>query len=98
MADAKLSKFNSERHTVKVVSDTERLITRMEGDTAGKPQAYECTQHSRIKAVTCQETLLPINAWHFYRDAYTRAYLFGGPPVSGRDPNIWIAYGTCTKF
>jgi hypothetical protein len=34
--------------------------------------------------------------WFFLGDAYTRAYLFGGPV--GGDNNIVVAYGICTKF
>jgi hypothetical protein len=37
--------------------------------------------------------------WIFFpSNAYTHAFLRGGPPSSGRDPNIWIAYGICTPF
>jgi hypothetical protein len=94
--EAKSTEFNSERHTVKVLSDSERLITRMQGGPTGaKPDQFKCTQADNL--VTCQG-ILPVNVWHFYPDAYTRAYLYGGPPASGRNPNIWVAYGTCTKF
>jgi hypothetical protein len=97
--DAKLSKFKSERHTVKVVSDIKRLIARMQGDTAGTTNEYECEQYKTDQEVVmCQDSVFPLEVWSFYRDAYTRAFLFGGPPASGRDPNISIAYGTCTKF
>ena len=94
---AKAGLFNVERHTVKVVSDTERLITPTEGDTAGKAYAYECKQYDEV--VLCRGTPLPLlDVWQFYPDGYTRAFLSGGPPASGRDRNIVIAYGTCTKF
>jgi hypothetical protein len=37
--------------------------------------------------------------WIFFPgNAYTHAFLQGGPPSSGRDPNILIAYGICTPF
>jgi hypothetical protein len=96
--DAKSSKFISERHTVKVVSDTGRLITRMQGDTAGTTEEYECKlKFPKDFLVVCQERVLGTDKWNFYHNTYTRAMLYG-PPSGGRDPNIWIAYGTCTKF
>ena len=94
--NAKSSKFNPERHTVKVVSDTERLIARMQGDTAGTANEYECEQYKTDEVVVmCQDPVFPLAVWNFYRDGYTRAFLYGGPPASGRDPNIMVAYGTC---
>ena len=36
--------------------------------------------------------------WMFFGNTYTHAMIYGGPPDSGRDPNIWIAYGICTPF
>jgi hypothetical protein len=94
--EAKSTEFNRERHSVKVVSDSERLITRIQAGPTGKnSDQFKCNQDDNL--VTCQG-ILPINVWQFYSDAYTRAYLYGGPPASGRNPNIWIAYGTCTKF
>jgi hypothetical protein len=93
--EAKSTEFNPERHTVKVVSDSERLITRMQGGPTGaKADQFKCTQDDN--QVRCQ-AVLPI-VWNFFPDGYTRAYLYGGPPASGRNPNIWVAYGTCTKF
>jgi hypothetical protein len=34
--------FAPDRYTVKVISDDERVITRMVGDTAGKARSYKC--------------------------------------------------------
>jgi hypothetical protein len=95
--EANPSEFSPERHNVKVVSDSERLITRIQGGpAAGKADQFNCAQDNNV--VTCQAAILPTTVWQLYPDAYTRAYLYGGPPPSGRNPNIWVAYGTCTKF
>jgi hypothetical protein len=37
--------------------------------------------------------------WVFFpNNTYTHAFLLGGPPSGGHDPNIWISYGVCTPF
>jgi hypothetical protein len=71
-----------------------RIVT---GEGLRSPIEMECK--STIGAdVICGDDLgmLP---WAFGSDnRYTHAF-FPGPPTDGRnDPNIWIAYGTCTKF
>ena len=102
-----------ERFTIKVISETERSITRMVGDTAGKADSYECHRWGYYPTppqpwekppppdnpVTCVDTFLGAEPWLFYKSNYTRAFL-GGPRVvpGGGDPNISVAYGTCTKF
>src|SRR6516225_4454760 len=37
-------KFNQDRFTVKVISDTQRVIARMVGDTAGTSSLYTCAR------------------------------------------------------
>jgi len=97
--DAKPSKFTPERHTIKVVSDTERLILRM-GDPSESPAQYECKRPYAIEAkkeeILCDDGYGEV-PWIFYKNTYVRAFL-AGPPSGGRDPNILVAYGTCTKF
>jgi len=88
------SLFNPERFTIKVTSDTERVITRMVGDTAGRSLRYRCRHAFEQLACDPGDGALP---WLFAGNAYTRAFL-AGPPVGGGDQNIWIAYGICTKF
>ena len=89
------AKFNPERHTIKVVSDTERIITRMVGDTAGSTDRYTC-QLYLDRAISCNDGS-GNRPWVFYRNTYSRAFL-GGPPAGGGDQNTSIAYGICTKF
>ena len=87
--------FNEERYTIKVVTETERIITRMVGDTAGKSTQYECSQYPDGH-IGCRD-ILGVLPWVFYKNTYARA-LLAGPPAGGEDPNIYLAYGTCTKF
>jgi hypothetical protein len=39
---ARPAAFKEERYTVKVLSETDRIITRMVGDTAGQQEMYTC--------------------------------------------------------
>jgi len=39
---ASSGKFAPDRYTIKLVSPTQRIMTRMVGDTAGVPQRYTC--------------------------------------------------------
>jgi hypothetical protein len=89
--------FKLERHTIKVMSDTERLIQRMEGDTAGKTRRYKCRRTYGPPESTACDDGLGDNPWVFYQTTYVRAFL-AGPPAGGWDSNITVAYGTCTKF
>jgi hypothetical protein len=96
---ASLGRVARERFTVKVVSGTQRIITRMAGDTAGEASQYICKQpypSIHPEALVCDDER-STEPWRFYHSGYVRAFLFG-PPAGGIDPNIWIAYGTCTKF
>jgi hypothetical protein len=88
-----------ERYTIKIVSGAERIITRTVGDTAGSSHVYKCKQSSPLTSpedLACDEGT-GMAPWVFHRNTYTRAFLYG-PPAGGGDPNIYIAYGTCTKF
>jgi hypothetical protein len=97
IAEALPTDFAALRHTVKVVSDTERIITRMIGDTAGDVIGFTCYHpFSRRKdTIACEDSAG--NTWIFYRDSiYTRAFLTD--PPRHNDANILIAHGTCTTF
>jgi hypothetical protein len=60
-------------------------------DVAGIPEIS-------LSPLVCDEPT-GTEPWIFFpSNAYTHAFLRGGPPSSGRDPNIWIAYGICTPF
>jgi hypothetical protein len=93
-------KFVEERYTVKVLSESERMITRMVGDTAGVVERTTCHQpypREKPEVVVCANES-GTTPWVFHGiTTYTRAFLFG-PPAGGGDPNIWISYGVCTKF
>ena len=92
--EAKPTDFTPQRYTIKIVSDTERLITQIAGGPSPRQVQYECHQLNEV--IACQ-SMLGATPWRFYRNTYTRAFL-GGPPAGSTDPNIAIAYGTCTKF
>jgi len=91
-------KFDTTRFTIKVVSSTERIIAQMEGDTAGSQSKYGCRSATvnKEERLSCSD-MLGQEPWVFYRNTYTCAFL-AGPPAGGGDPNILVAYGTCTKF
>jgi hypothetical protein len=91
---AKHGRFKTDRYTVKVVSETERVITRMEGDTAGGSFRYLCKPETG-DVIVCADRR-HMYPWVFKGMAYTYAFLAGGP--TGNDPNIFVAYGICTKF
>ena len=61
----------------------------------GEAERYTCKPTGRER-IACDDGS-GVSPWVFYRGTYTRAYL-GGPPAGGLDPNIWMAYGTCTGF
>jgi hypothetical protein len=85
--------FKPERFTVKVISETKRVISEN-----GHEIGYSCEKKKggdycyRIN----RNSMAPII---FGTKGFTRAYLFG-TPLGGEDvdPNIYVAYGTCTKF
>jgi hypothetical protein len=88
-------RFNPARYTVKVISGTERSIAEMTGDGAGEALTYTC--NSAHDQIVCDAGG---SLWMFYKNNYTHAFLVGTPvgPPKSMDPNIWIAYGTCTGF
>ena len=91
--------LNPERYTVKVMSANERIITRTVGDAAGASSQFRCERalfDPPDYRIVCIETLLGFYTWVFKGNAFTRSIVVGGPV--GGDPNIVIAYGTCTKF
>jgi len=87
-----------------------RIITPTTGDIAGKPQEYKCwanfmgavdAQHIpqiSKSPMVCDSPDGTVPWVFFPNNTYTHAFLDGGPPGSGRDPNISISYGTCTPF
>jgi hypothetical protein len=109
---ASIHRFNAKRYTVKLEPATDyglkqvRVITRSD---EGRPERYKCesnlllgdwdkTTHlpdSSTSPLTCEDQT-GTQPWEFFPDnSYRHAFLHGGPD---RDPNIWIAYGTCTRF
>jgi hypothetical protein len=87
-------RFTEDRH--EVLSDTQRIITPTVGDTAGYSVWYICHTAYEEGEIACDDASGTV-PWLFHRNTYTRAFLFG-PPGGGGDPNIGVAYGTCTKF
>jgi hypothetical protein len=97
-------KFTPDRYTIKVLSDTQRLITKMVGETAGIATLYDCKRTFGPEQLVCADESIAEAAhvtalragggyvpWAFYRNTYTRAFLFGPPAGAPRDANIWIA-------
>jgi hypothetical protein len=73
--------------------------TRIVTGRSPSPTAMEMECKPSLAALVCGDSL-GMTPWVFSHDntTYTRAF-FAGPPAGGRrDSNIWIAYGTCTKF
>jgi hypothetical protein len=90
--------------------DQVRVITRTIGGVPGGPTRYMCAanllgavdaqvipQMSKSPLV-CNEPTGTEPFIFFPGNTYTHAFLQGGPPGSGHDPNIWIDYGVCTPF
>jgi hypothetical protein len=91
--------FVLERFTVTVTSDTERVITPRIGGSAGTALWFGCTHP--LPSMLADRIVCDVagggEQWMFFHNTYTRTFL-AGPPAGGIDPNIWIAYGNCTKF
>ncbi len=107
---ASMTRFVDHRFTIKIIPAKPkngqpfedgihfRLFTEkriVSGGELTSTMEMEC-QPSLGATVVCEEDgSLP---WAFSKkNTYTRAFL-GGPPAGGGDPDILIAYGTCTKF
>jgi hypothetical protein len=91
--------FREERFTIKVVSDEARVIASMVGTTVGRAIGFECKRFLPgviPERVTCWD-LTGGEFWVFFRNTYSRTFV-SGPPTGGTDPNIFVGYGTCTKF
>lgn len=90
---AELSLFNERRFTVKVISEKKRVVSdngrEIEYTCDKSQQQYHCRQTNGAVA-------LPMI---FGPKGFTRAFLHGTSLGGGTvDPNIWVSYGTCTKF
>lgn len=82
-------RFKLERFTISVKSDDQRVLATGELLFCKRSLVNE-------DRIICDI----VNGgwvWVFFKNTYSRAFL-AGPPAGGGDPNIWIAYGTCTKF
>ena len=97
--------FNPERYTVEIgpatdLLENERVITQTTGtELKNKPIFYQCNKS--IEQTVCNNERDGTMPWLFVSNGhYVRGYLGGGPPSAGSqlDPNVGVAYGTCTKF
>src|SRR6478672_10313852 len=86
-SQARRMPFKVDRYTVKVLSETARIMTRMVGDTAGRQEVYTCKLFAPGR-IACDRGD-GIEPWLFSGNTYTRAYL-AGPPAGGTDKNISI--------
>jgi hypothetical protein len=99
---ATTTNFNPDRFTVHVLSNEKRIVA----EKSGSSYVLLCRTID-VDVITTGEgdlgcsDVLGTENWVFYRkysnNTYTRSFL-NGPPVGGSDPNIFVAYGTCTKF
>lgn len=91
---AQLQHFIPQRFTVKIISETERLVRTPDWP---EPIKYKCFK--RVDAFSCVESdgvaFAPIN---FGPNGYTRAKLLSKPIFDDAVPDMYVAYGTCTKF
>jgi hypothetical protein len=84
--------FNPRRFTVKVISETKRVISE-----DGNESEYTCLDFEG--RYYCSETSGRVaTPTVFGTKGFTRAYLLGTPLGGDTDPNITVSYGTCTKF
>jgi hypothetical protein len=91
---------------VKVISETERTITNLTGDTKGKALRYKCRRPFATNSSSDNEVGRAASGrivcgsgsgkapWVFHDGTFARTSL--AEPDAG-DPNIGIAYGTCVK-
>ena len=91
---------------IRLLSENDRLITQAsEGVLQHKSAEYRCEKISGMGSIVCNDKAANGMPWLFGSNGhYVRAYLLGGPggPRDPKtfplDPNIFIAYGICTKF
>jgi len=99
-SEGKRQSFVPFRFTVKIISETTRVITPTTGATAGNTRRYTCHQPwstpKMRKQIVCDDGFGNV-PWIFYDNTFMAAYL-SGPPIGADDPNAWIAYGTCAKY
>jgi hypothetical protein len=91
-------RFSPSRYTVKIDPDgRNRTITDMT-TSGGRALQYDCNIDKLTLTTVCDASFGGGSPWMFYSDkSFTHAFL-AGPPAGGTDPNIYISYGTCTKF
>ncbi|MFZ0423965.1 MAG: hypothetical protein WAL80_13905 [Xanthobacteraceae bacterium] len=89
--------FARDRYTIRILSDTDRIISRMDGDRAGVGYRYVCRRpYSDKEQIVCDDSS-GFEPWSFHGNSYTYSFL-AGPPAGGSSPNLIIGYGVCTKF
>jgi len=92
--NAKATQFKPSRFTVKVLSENKRLI---QSDDWPEPIPYTCFK--RVDVLSCVHpdgvAFDPIN---FGINGYTRARLLSRPIFDLAVPDMYVAYGTCSKF
>jgi hypothetical protein len=87
--EAKRAGFESSQLVVSVLPNGNRFIEK---------RLYKCSPlwPSAPDLLSCKFPGSVVDLWIFRGMNYTRAYLFG--ENLGGDPNIAVAYGTCTDF
>jgi hypothetical protein len=81
-----------------IAPDEREVVETTDGPDKGIPIVYRCAKVGDDKVV-CTFPEHGTTPWMFAANGhYVRAFLAGGPASSGLDPNIAIAYGTCTRF
>ena len=90
---ARYTRFTLGRFTVKIVSGTKRIISWAE--FGGRPLEHSCLKIDDLVQCRAKNGALAMPII-FGPKSYTRAYLAGR--LLGSGGNIYVVYGTCSKF
>lgn len=89
----RVTAFQAQRFTVQLASMERRTI---QWPTLSQPWDYECVPSVPGRALVCASTALPgLNPIIFNGDRFERVGNYGAHV--GGDPDLYVAYGTCTR-
>jgi len=90
--------FNLGHFTMKVLSETKRQIKDAGEGFFWTLTCRKVSPNNKPELIVCDyEHGNGTNPWAFNGNNFVKAFL-EGPPVKGEDPNIFISYGTCSRF
>jgi hypothetical protein len=89
----RVTAFQAQRFTVQLASMERRTI---QWPTLSQPWDYECMPSVPGRALVCASTALPgLNPIIFNGDRFERVGNYSAHV--GGDPDLYVAYGTCTR-